>query len=133
MSYNESLMSNSNYPPMSQYDWDRAPWNEPVLDPEEVSISVVYDLCKETEVLTNDYFIEDGEPNFSETDYAQAYSDNEYGIPDLLDMYSVELENQIKKLEQEDPVPTSKIKKLKRIKHSCEGWNVYEHVVCLND
>ena len=33
MSYNESLRADSNYPPMSQSDWDRAPWNEVELPP----------------------------------------------------------------------------------------------------
>ena len=28
MSYNESLNGNSNYPPMSQSEWDNAPWNQ---------------------------------------------------------------------------------------------------------
>ena len=38
MSYNESLNPNSNYPPMSQSDWDRAPWNE--KEPKEVIVDV---------------------------------------------------------------------------------------------
>ena len=38
MSYNESIDKNSNYPLMSQYEWDNAPWNQ--NDPEEKEFKV---------------------------------------------------------------------------------------------
>lgn len=37
MSYNESLKSNSNYPPMTQSQWDEAPFN--VVDPPEKEVT----------------------------------------------------------------------------------------------
>ena len=40
MSYNESLRSDSNYPPMSQSEWDRAPWNEEQEVEVEVTVLV---------------------------------------------------------------------------------------------
>lgn len=134
MSYNESLLSNSNYPPMSQYEWDRAPWNEPKYEPEKMPVSVQYDLCKETDIYTEDYMMEDGKVDFTWTNCEQAFKDSdEYGIPELLELFAEELEEKIQELSKETPVPTSKINHLKRIKNSCEGWEVYDHNVCLND
>ena len=45
MSFNESLLPNSNYPPMSQDEWDNAPFNEPMDDnfTRTVSISLSFD------------------------------------------------------------------------------------------
>ena len=40
MSYNESLRANSNYPPMSQSDWDRAPWNEVEQPPKDIEVTI---------------------------------------------------------------------------------------------
>ena len=40
MSYNESLSAHSNYPPMSQWEWDHAPWNQEEPEPREVEVTV---------------------------------------------------------------------------------------------
>lgn len=47
MSYNESLSTRSNYPPMSQYDWDRAPWNEVDELTNEIEVTVSITLSKQ--------------------------------------------------------------------------------------
>lgn len=75
MSYNESLNSNSNYPLMSQSEWDNAPWNQ-VDNPErEIEVTVSVTLSKTIKVKVSDYDIinsgkdEDGE-YFEEVDYS---------------------------------------------------------------
>lgn len=75
MSYNESLNSNSNYPVMSQYEWDNAPWNQ-VDNPErEIEVTVSVTLSKTVKIKVSDYQItdsgkdEDGE-YFEDIDYS---------------------------------------------------------------
>lgn len=50
MSYNESLNSNSNYPPMSQLDWDNAPWNQEEEEESSIDITVSQTLSKDTDI-----------------------------------------------------------------------------------
>ena len=77
MSYNESLRANSNYPPMSQSDWDRAPWNEVELPPKEVEVTVSVTISKTTKVPVMDYIIdEEGEADFSNCDLKKAVEEN---------------------------------------------------------
>ena len=59
MSYNESLRANSNYPPMSQSDWDRAPWNEVELPPKEVEVTISAIVSKTMKVPVRDYTIDE--------------------------------------------------------------------------
>ena len=59
MSYNESLNGNSNYPPMSQSEWDNAPWNQ-VDNPErEIDVTVSITLSKTVKIKVSDYEITD--------------------------------------------------------------------------
>ena len=77
MSYNESLRANSNYPPMSQSDWDRAPWNEVELPPKEVEVTISAIVSKTTKVPVTDYTIdEEGEIDFSNCDLKKAVEEN---------------------------------------------------------
>ena len=75
MSYNESLNGNSNYPLMSQSEWDNAPWNQ-VDNPErEIEVTVSITLSKTVKIKVSDYEItdsgkdEDGE-YFEDIDYS---------------------------------------------------------------
>ena len=75
MSYNESLNGNSNYPPMSQSEWDNAPWNQ-VDNPErEIDVTVSVTLSKTVKIKVSDYEIidsgkdEDGN-YFEDIDYS---------------------------------------------------------------
>ena len=77
MSYNESLRANSNYPPMSQSDYDRAPWNEVELPPKEVEVTVSVTISKTMKVPVMDYIIdEEGEADFSNCDLKKAVEEN---------------------------------------------------------
>lgn len=46
MSYNESSRSDSNYPLMSQSDWDRAPWNEKESKEVKVDVTISQTLSR---------------------------------------------------------------------------------------
>lgn len=50
MSYNESLRANSNYPPMSQSDWDNAPFTQPSEQIEEIEATVSLTLSKSVKI-----------------------------------------------------------------------------------
>ena len=76
MSYNESLRANSNYPPMSQSDWDRAPWNEVELPPKDVEVTVSITLSKTMKVPVTDYIIDDEGIDFSKCDLNKAVEDS---------------------------------------------------------
>ena len=75
MSYNESLNSNSNYPPMSQSEWDNAPWNQVASPEKEIEVTVSITLSKTVRISVSDYEItdsgkdEDGE-YFEDIDYS---------------------------------------------------------------
>lgn len=75
MSYNESLNSNSNYPLMSQSEWDNAPWNQEENPEREIEVTVSVTLSKTIKVKVSDYDIinsgkdEDGE-YFEDIDYS---------------------------------------------------------------
>ncbi len=58
MSYNESLSAHSNYPPMSQSDWDRAPWNQEEDPPRKIKVTVSLTMSKEVEIEVDDYIAE---------------------------------------------------------------------------
>ena len=76
MSYNESLNSNSNYPPMSQSEWDKSPWNEVELPPKDVEVTVSITLSKTMKVPVTDYIIDDEGIDFSKCDLNKAGEDS---------------------------------------------------------
>ena len=77
MSYNESLNSNSNYPPMSQSEWDSAPWNEVELPPKDVEVTVSITVSRTMKVPVTDYTIdEEGGIDFSNCDLNKAVEDS---------------------------------------------------------
>ena len=76
MSYNESLNSNSNYPPMSQSEWDNAPWNEVELPPKDVEVTVSITVSRTMKVPVTDYVIDDEGVDFSSCNLIKAVKDS---------------------------------------------------------
>ena len=77
MSYNESLNSNSNYPPMSQSEYDRAPWSEKEYPPKDVEVTVSITVSRTMKVPVTDYTIdEEGGIDFSNCDLKRAVDEN---------------------------------------------------------
>ena len=69
MSYNESLRPDSNYPPMSQSDWDRAPWNEDE-GMEEIEVTVLVSLEKTLKLqVPKGYEWDDVEKAYQDTEF----------------------------------------------------------------
>ena len=59
MSYNESLRPGSNYPTMSQSEWDNAPWNEVDPPEKEIEVTISVTLSKTVKISVNDYTVTD--------------------------------------------------------------------------
>ena len=136
MSYNESLDKNSNYPLMSQSEWDNAPWNQNDPEEKEFKVTVSQTLSKNTAVTTSDYipggyFPEtewdiDGyhtityhEPDdTSDTDWKEAYKSERLTPLQLIGEFKDFLTKYL-------PDPIIDIKGFQRYKYlidECEGW-----------
>lgn len=76
MSYNESLNSNSNYPLMSQSEWDKSPWNEVELPPKDVEVTVSITVSRTMKVPVTDYIIDDEGVDFSSCNLIKAVKDS---------------------------------------------------------
>lgn len=48
---------NSNYPPMSQSDWDKAPWNQEEQSEREIEVTISVTLSKTMKINVNDYTV----------------------------------------------------------------------------
>ena len=125
MSYNESLSANSNYPPMSQSDWDNAPWNEPVIPEKDFDLTISQSLSKDVTVSTDDYTPEyddeDGHiyANTDNTEWNKVYSE-EHLTP-------LEIIQECKRLAEFcigagwQSISNAKVS-IKRLIEECEGW-----------
>ena len=78
MSYNESLRVDSNYPPMSQSDYDRAPWNEEENPEEEIDVTISMTLSKTVKIKVTDYKKGGEDIDFSESDLKKAVREQIY-------------------------------------------------------
>ena len=129
MSYNESLSPNSNYPPMSQSEWDNAPFNEPIIPERDFDIDVEFVMSKTVTVTTNDYAPEyddeDGRENANteNTDWEQAYDNS--GHLTIAEMLQ-ELESYVKDDMTKTAPNSGKGRYLQRVSESCQGWEVKE-------
>lgn len=128
MSYNESLRSDSNYPAMSQSQWDNAPWNEPYIPIREFDVNVDVVLYKLETVSTDDYvplFDEESGTTYAntdDTDWLEAYKSGCFTIPQMLD--------ELRKYVEQDLAMTGndtiKSRRLKGLLNACKGWEVVE-------
>lgn len=130
MSYNESLRSNSNYPAMSQSQWDSAPWNEPVVPDKTFDVLISQTLSKDTEVTTNDYtprFDEEDSPyaDTEDTNFESAYMEEHMTPLQLIEKFKEFLTKHLP-----DPVVNlAEYKKWKKLISECEGWTEDELTV----
>lgn len=74
--YNESVNSDSNYPIMSQSEWNNAPWNQTDNPKREIEVLVSVTLSKTFKVRVSDYTIADsgkdeGDFYFEDIDYSE--------------------------------------------------------------
>lgn len=114
MSYNESLLANSNYPPMSQSQWESAPFNQVDVPNKEFEVTCCQVLSRTAIVTTNNYipgasgvdYEPDGEGGYcacgwqddddtSDTNWCDEYEGNGYKTPlQLIQLFKIFLEEQ---------------------------------------
>lgn len=127
MSYNESLSKNSNYPAMTQSQWDSAPFNEPVIPERDFTIEATYTMVKTgVDVCTDNYIPEydeeDGRTycNTEDTDWEDVYSSVHYSIPEMLDKLKQYVEQDLSMTGKN----STKGRELQRLLEDCQGWTV---------
>lgn len=128
MSYNESKNPMSNYPMMSQSQWDNAPFNEPHNAERDFEVNVTYTLAKDNiGVMTNDYVPEydeeDGSTTYNTkyTDWEAAYEEQHYSVLQMIDL----LKEYVSK-ELSNDVTASRKRFLQRVLEDCDGWELVE-------
>lgn len=123
MSYNESLSASSNYPCMTQSQWDNAPWNEERIPEREFQVVVSQSLSKDTTIVTDDYNpIYDDEFGYTEIDtsdthWCDAFKKYTYTPLELLGLFKKYLEEKLPTIEN----PTEK-RKCKGLIEDCSNW-----------
>jgi hypothetical protein len=140
MSYNQSLNPNSNYPAMTQSQWDDAPFNELVIPERDFDITCSQSLSKTVTVTTNNYipgasgvdYEPDDEggcyavpyhddPDTSDTNWAEEYHENDYHTPlQLIELFAKYLKEEIEYSYVDSPYRNPKI--LQKLLEECEGW-----------
>lgn len=123
MSYNNSRNTKSNYPTMSQSEWDNAPWNYRGNQEQGFEVNVAITMSRDVIICTDNYRVgDDNEPNTDNTDWRKEYENKCYAIPDLLK----ELEIYLKKDIESNKGNKSKEHRLNELLEACQGWNVEE-------
>ena len=145
MSYNESLSPNSNYPHMTQSQWDSAPWNEPEVPEKDFGVTCCQTLSRNVIVTTDNYipgacgvdYEPDDEGGYcacgwqddddtSDTNWSDEYEENGYHTPlQLIQMFKETLQEQLKSWEGMEDTSAGR-KAIRRIEHlieECEGWS----------
>jgi hypothetical protein len=149
MSYNKSLSSDSNYPPMSQSQWDSAPFNEEEVPEKEFDVTCTLCMSKTVSCYTKDYIPGaegvDYEPddeggsyavpyheddNTSDTNWSEVFKDNHKTIPELLEEFKQYLQKDIKNIDAVAEIRKHDKaflkRKLERLIEECDGWSIDE-------
>ena len=123
MSYNESLDPNSNYPPMSQSEWDAAPWNQTEPPEQTFDLCISQSLSKSVKVSTSKYipYVDDESgvirAETYDTDWREVCDDSGVYTPlELIEEFRKFLETNL-----ETATGTKKYKYLHLI-DECKGW-----------
>lgn len=155
MSYNESLNPNSNYPAMSQSQWDNAPWNEPTIPDMDFEVTCSQTLSRTVTVTTNNYVLRalgvdyepDGEGGYdacgyqdsadtSDTNWSNEYASNGHKTPlELIQLFKETLEQQLESWEgmEDEPYAKKEIHRIKYLIDECKGWTEDETEVIIEE
>ena len=132
MSYNESLNPNSNYPLMSQSQWDNAPFNDVTNEPYEFDCIITQTVQKYVGVETKSYNMEVDEEDGSvyrepyEEDWYEEYGKQHLDIPELLEALQCLAKE---KLEKCKDLSISEKNRLNRLIKEAGGWGSIEKSV----
>ena len=124
MGYNESLNSNSNYPVMSQSEWDNTPWNQEDPPEKEIEVTVSITLSKTVKVKVSDYEI----LNSGKDEDGQYFEDIDYSNCDL----KKAVEEQIILPHKAYRTIMTNTKRSKKTYEDIKDWNVDDYEVILD-
>lgn len=130
-------MSSSNYPCMSQSELERAPWNQEDSDCVDVNVCVSVSLSKSTTVSVTDYTAIQWEDydhdidgstyhyggvgyDFSDCNFTEAFSQQDYSPIDLLEILKIYVEADINGSFHTEGGNA------KAILSACQGWTTDE-------
>lgn len=130
MSYNESLNPNSNYPLMTQSQWDAAPFNQEDPPEADFNVAISCSLSREAKVTTDDYdggeYDEDGIWCAGDLNNpSEAYSENYKSIAEIIN-FAKECAKYLLANKNYKVRPKYTLKKFI---DSCTGWTVDEENV----
>lgn len=128
MSYNMSLRADSNYPPMTQSQWEEAPFNEVSLPKREFSVIASQSLSKVVTVHTEDYDMQYDEEerqnhvDTTDTSWQYAFADSNHYTPATLLKFFRDflVQNQEQGLCFKTPAFTQ------HLIEECDGWIIDE-------
>ena len=146
MSYNESLSPNSNYPTMSQSQWDSAPFNQSEIPEKDFNVTISQTLSKSVTLTTDDYtpgasgvdYEDDGEggscayswhdpDDTSDTNWENEYDENGYYTPlQLIQLLKEYLQKDLVNIDDvaiaTDQNKTFLEGKIKHLIEECDCW-----------
>ena len=121
-------MSEKDFYPAGAYNDPSAPYNEPVIPATSFDIDVTVTLKKSVSVTTEDYIPEyDDETghtdaNTENTNWKDAFEQEHYSLPQLLDKLKVYLRHDISM----SVGCTQRVRSLQLMLEDCENWEVIE-------
>lgn len=127
MSFNESLKSNSNYPLMSQSEWDNAPFNQSDTEEEDFNLVVSYTLSKEVPVISTEYSEDEHGTHILENP-REDYENTQIKLQDIID-FAKSSAKYLLSFESGNLLSSKDKSSLKAIVKSCEGWVIDEYEV----
>ena len=132
MSYNESLRVNSNYPLMSQSDWDNAPWNDDKEnEPIEKDCTFLCSMQKSSSVETTDYTSGFVDKEWDGDGWVAIHEDDDFSSTDWMNAWDechetpISLIKQLKEIAQcclEGKTPTKTKSQWQYLFNECIGW-----------
>ncbi len=101
-------------------DTPDAPWNEKPVPKRSFDVFISQTLSKSTQVVTDDYVLEDDDihADTSDTEWANAYSEEHYTPLELIEAFKAFLQKHLP-----DPITDLReYKKVKKLMAECENW-----------
>lgn len=101
-------------------DYPDAPWNEKPVPKRSFDVFISQTLSKSTQVVTDDYVLEDDDihADTSDTEWANAYSEEHYTPLELIEAFKDFLQKHLP-----DPITNLReYKKVKKLIAECENW-----------
>lgn len=138
-----------NYPPMSQSQWDSAPFNEVEVPEKEFDVTCTLCMSKTVSCYTKDYIPGaegvDYEPDdeggsyavpyhedddTSDTNWSEVFKDNHKTIPELLEEFKQYLQKDLKNIDAVAEIRKHDKaflkRKLEHLIEECDGWSIDE-------